>query len=74
MNLAIVAGQPENFFFLIKELGIKYHTLDDEDNTSLILAVKHNRGDFVVAILQKLEEDQTLTPIEKQFYFNSQNK
>lgn len=51
LNLAIVAKQSENFFYLIKELGIKYTIKDEEDSTSLILAVKKNQGDFVVAIL-----------------------
>lgn len=37
------------------------------------MAVKHNKGDFVVAILDKLEHDPVLTPIDRQFFINHQN-
>jgi ankyrin repeat protein len=39
-----------------------------------MLAVKGNMGDIVVALLDKLEEDISLTPLEKQFFINAQNK
>ncbi len=39
----------------------------------MILAVKHNKGDYVVAILDKLEHDPILTPIDRQFFINHQN-
>jgi ankyrin repeat protein len=56
LNLAIVAGHPENFDFLIKELGIDYtKKFDNGGNSCLILAVKKNKGDFVAAILDKLK-------------------
>lgn len=36
--------------------------------------MKHNRGSFVVSILEKLLEDPLLTPIDRQFFINHQNK
>lgn len=52
LNLAIVAGHEDNFYFLFKELSLEYTKRFDQDgNTCLILAVKHNRGGFVVSIL-----------------------
>ena len=63
LNLSITSAQNDNFYFLIQEPGIKYLVKDDEDNTCLILAVKQNKGDYVVAILEKLEADPILTPI-----------
>jgi ankyrin repeat protein len=49
-------------------------TVDDEDNTCLILAVRQGQGDVVVAILEKLQKDVLLTPLEKQFFVNAQNR
>ena len=53
--------------------GVKYTVKDEQENTSLILAVKANKGDCVVAILERLNNDPILTPVEKQFFFNAQN-
>jgi ankyrin repeat protein len=72
--LTISAGQIDNFYFLINDLAVRYTIKDDEDNTSLLLAVKINKGDLVKAILEKMEKDQIMTPLEKQFFFNAQNK
>jgi hypothetical protein len=49
--LTISAGQIDNFYFLINDLAVRYTIKDDEDNTSLLLAVKINKGDLVKAIL-----------------------
>jgi ankyrin repeat protein len=55
LNLAIISGHTDNFFFLIKELSLNYtKSFDSEGNTCLILAVQYNRGDFLVSILDKL--------------------
>ena len=62
LNLAIANHQLENVIFLInyhmekndsKHL-IKINTLDDKDNTCLILAVQENQGDAVLSILNYL--------------------
>lgn len=70
----MVSGQADNFYFLMKELSLDYtKRFDKEGNTCLILAVRYNRGDFVMAILEKLREDPLLTQIERQFFINHQN-
>lgn len=38
-----------------------------------MLAVKGNKGDIVVTILNKLKEDKILTDLDKQFFINHQN-
>ncbi len=60
--------------YLIHEPGIKFTLTDDDDNNCLLLAVRYNKGDIVVAILEKLEEENLLSDIEKQFFINAQNK
>ena len=35
--------------------------------------MRKNKGDFVVAILDKLREDPLLTNLDKQFFINHQN-
>lgn len=72
LNLSLTAPDSSNFHLLMQE-GVKYTVKDDHDNTSLILAVKANKGDCVVALLDRLASDPLLTPIEKQFFFNAQN-
>jgi len=39
----------------------------------LLLAVKGNKGDFVISILDRLKEDKVLTDLDKQFFINHQN-
>ena len=74
LNLAITEGEPQSFYFLIKQTGLDYSKkLYQQENTCLLLAVKYNKGDYVVAILQKLEHDPLLTPIDRQFFINHQN-
>jgi ankyrin repeat protein len=72
LNLALSAQGSENFHLLMQE-GVKYTVKDEQDNTSLLLAVKNNKGDCVVALLERLTADPVLTPVEKQFFFNAQN-
>jgi ankyrin repeat protein len=72
LNLALTAPHSDNFHLLI-EAGVKFTVKDEQENTSLILAVRANRGDCLVAILQRLEDDPVLTAVEKQFFFNAQN-
>ena len=38
-----------------------------------MLSVRNNKGDFVLAILNKLREDSLLTDLDKQFFINHQN-
>lgn len=51
LNLIIAAGQVDNYYYLFNDLAVRYTIKDDEDNTSLLLAVKINKGDLVKAIL-----------------------
>lgn len=76
LNLSIIQGYSDNFYFLMNDLPeINYtRALDEEDNTSLILAVQANKGDYVVCILNKLKEDKILTNLDKHFFINHQNK
>jgi ankyrin repeat protein len=53
--------------------GVKFTVKDDHENTCLVLAVKANKGDCVVSILERVANDPVLTPVEKQFFFNAQN-
>lgn len=72
LNLSLSAALPDGFHFLLQQ-GVKYTTKDDHDNTCLILAVKANKGDCVLAIIERLNNDPVFTPLEKQFFFNAQN-
>ena len=47
-------------------------SVDDDDNTCLILAVKMNKADIIMSILLKLQENE-MTEMEKQFFINSQD-
>ena len=74
LNLSIEAGHVDNFYFLMNNESVDFtKPLDQESNTSLLLAVKCNKGDFVVSILNKLKEDKILTSLDKQFFINHQN-
>lgn len=72
MNLSLSAPLSDNFHFLMQQ-GVKYTSKDDQDNTCLMLAVRANKGDCVVAVLERLANDPVLTPLERQFFFNAQN-
>lgn len=72
LNLALAAPHAENFHLLLQQ-GARLTTKDDQDNTCLLLAVRGNRGDCVVAILERLAGDAVLSAVEKQFFFNAQN-
>lgn len=50
LNLTLTTSNTDNFHLLLQE-GVKYTVKDEQENTCLILAVKANRGDCVVAIL-----------------------
>lgn len=54
---------------------VRMGVLDEDDNTCLILAVRENQGDSVLAILDYLVgEGCQMTGLEKQFFINAQNK
>ena len=59
--------------FLLSQPTINISVRDEEDNTCLMLAVLHNKGDIVLAILSKIKND-CLSDIEKQFFVNAMNR
>ena len=72
LHLAIISNQADNFVCLLAEKNINMRSVDDDDNTCLILAVKMNKADIIMSILLKLQENE-MTEMEKQFFINSQD-
>ena len=71
-NLAIVASQFDNFRLLLEHPGINLNTVDEEENTALLLATKMKKADFIFAILERLKS-KIFSEMETQFYINHQD-
>ena len=60
--MVIEEGDSDAFYFFIQELAIDYsRKFDDDGNSCLMIAVRRNKGDYVMAILNKVKEDPLLT-------------